>query len=225
MLWSTHGPQASPSIGTGYLGATHAAAMAELGFDVLGLDVEPREDRDASQRGEVPRSFGPGSRSCCASTWPRSRAPAGGCASPPSFAEEVAEFGDVHFVCVNTPQKQGEYAVRHVLRGRRAFALLAPHLTGPAAWWSASPPCRWAHAAPAGRYCSRELAPAGGETELAWNPEFLREGFAVQDTLRPDRLVVGVRRRAGREACARSAPRRSPRARRSSPPTTRRPSW
>ena len=58
-----------------------------------------------------------------------------------------------------------------------------------------------------------ELAPAGDGAELAWNPEFLREGFAVEDTLHPDRLVVGVaQRRAPRRCCARCTPRRSPRA-------------
>ena len=95
-------------IGTGYLGATHAAAMAELGFEVLGHRRRAREDRDAV-RGARSRCTSPAWRSCCASTSPASRARPAGCGSPPHCAE-VAEFGDVHFVCVNTPQKHGEYA-------------------------------------------------------------------------------------------------------------------
>jgi UDPglucose 6-dehydrogenase len=103
---------------------------------------------------------------------------------------EVGAFGDVHFVCVNTPQKHGEYAC-DMSYVDAAFESLAPHLHGPALVVGKS-------TVPVGsaeRLAARlvELSPAGEDAELAWNPEFLREGFAVNDTLHPDRIVVGVR--------------------------------
>jgi UDPglucose 6-dehydrogenase len=103
---------------------------------------------------------------------------------------EVAAFGDIHFVCVNTPQKHGEYAC-DMSYVDAAFASLAPHLTGPALVVGKST-VPVGSAERLGRTLV-ELAPAGEEVELAWNPEFLREGLAVQDTLHPDRIVVGVR--------------------------------
>lgn len=80
--------------------------------------------------------------------------------------------------------------MRHVVR-RRRLRLLAPHLTGPALVVGKST-VPVGSAERLGRTLV-ELAPAGEEVELAWNPEFLREGLAVQDTLHPDRIVVGVR--------------------------------
>lgn len=67
-------------IGTGYLGATHAAAMAELGFEVMGLDVVP-EKIDKLRRGEVPM-YEPGLEELLRRTWPGSRARPAGCGSP-----------------------------------------------------------------------------------------------------------------------------------------------
>lgn len=103
--------------------------------------------------------------------------------------EEVAEFGDVHFVCVNTPQKQGEYGC-DMSYVDSVVESLAPLLRRPALVVGKS-------TVPVGSAARldariRELAPAAEEIELAWNPEFLREGFAVRDTLHPDRIVVGV---------------------------------
>lgn len=174
-------------IGTGYLGATHAAAMAELGFDVLALDIDPRKIELLSQ-GRVPM-FEPGLEELLA----RHVAGIEGSSGRLRFTlswEEVAEFGDVHFVCVNTPQKQGEYAC-DMSYVDRAFGQLAPLLKRPALVVGKS-------TVPVGSAARladllAELAPAGEEAELAWNPEFLREGFAVEDTLHPDRIVVGVR--------------------------------
>ncbi|MEU7181460.1 MULTISPECIES: UDP-glucose dehydrogenase family protein [Streptomyces] len=173
-------------IGTGYLGATHAAAMAELGFEVLGLDVVP-EKIEMLGRGEVPM-YEPGLTELLRRHVAGIEGSSGRLRFTTSY-EEAGEFGDVHFVCVNTPQKHGEYAcdMSHV---DAAFDALAPHLTRPALVVGKS-------TVPVGsavRLAARlaELAPAGAEAELAWNPEFLREGFAVQDTLHPDRIVVGV---------------------------------
>jgi UDPglucose 6-dehydrogenase len=173
-------------IGTGYLGATHAAAMAELGFEVLGLDIDPGKIEMLS-RGRVPM-YEPGLEDLLA----RHVAGMDGASGRLRFTtswEEVAEFGDVHFVCVNTPQKHGEYAC-DMSYVDSAFTLLAPHLRRPALVVGKST----VPVGSAARLAAllHELAPAGKDAELAWNPEFLREGYAVEDTLRPDRIVVGV---------------------------------
>ncbi|MEU8583336.1 UDP-glucose dehydrogenase family protein [Streptomyces abikoensis] len=173
-------------IGTGYLGATHAAAMAELGFEVLGLDVVP-EKIETLARGEVPM-YEPGLEELLRKHVAGIEGSTGRLRFTTSW-EEVGEFGDVHFVCVNTPQKHGEYAC-DMSYVDSAFASLAPQLRRPALVVGKS-------TVPVGSATRlakllTELAPAGKDVELAWNPEFLREGFAVQDTLHPDRIVVGV---------------------------------
>ncbi|QEV18448.1 UDP-glucose dehydrogenase family protein [Streptomyces alboniger] len=174
-------------IGTGYLGATHAAAMAELGFEVLGLDVVP-EKIDMLQRGEVPM-YEPGLEELLRKHVAGIEGSSGRLRFTMDWAE-VAEFGDVHFICVNTPQKHGEYAC-DMSYVDSAVESLAKHLNRAALVVGKST----VPVGSADRLAARvlELSPAGGEVELAWNPEFLREGFAVQDTLHPDRIVVGVR--------------------------------
>ncbi|MFP8885904.1 MULTISPECIES: UDP-glucose dehydrogenase family protein [Streptomyces] len=174
-------------IGTGYLGATHAAAMAELGFEVLGLDVVP-EKIEALTEGRAPM-YEPGLEELLRRHVSGVEGSTGRLRFTTSW-EEVGAFGDVHFVCVNTPQKQGEYAC-DMSYVDSAVDSLAPHLTRPALVVGKST----VPVGSADRLARRlaELAPAGEAAELAWNPEFLREGFAVEDTLRPDRIVVGVR--------------------------------
>ncbi|MFB7592963.1 UDP-glucose dehydrogenase family protein [Streptomyces sp. NPDC056169] len=168
-------------IGTGYLGATHAAAMAELGFEVLGLDVVP-EKIELLSSGRVPM-YEPGLEDLLAKHVAGIEGSSGRLRFTTSW-EEVGAFGDVHFVCVNTPQKHGEYAC-DMSYVDAAFASLASVVREGALVVGKS-------TVPVG---SAErlagLLPEG--VDLAWNPEFLREGFAVQDTLRPDRIVVGVR--------------------------------
>lgn len=174
-------------IGTGYLGATHAAAMAELGFEVLGLDVS--EEKVATlERGETPM-YEPGLEELLRKHVAGHPESSGRLRFTTSY-EEVAEFGDVHFICVNTPQKHSEYAC-DMSYVDSAVDSLAPLLRRPALVVGKS-------TVPVGsaeRLAARlaELSPVGAEAELAWNPEFLREGFAVKDTLHPDRIVVGVR--------------------------------
>ncbi|MFJ2772220.1 UDP-glucose dehydrogenase family protein [Streptomyces sp. NPDC087300] len=173
-------------IGTGYLGATHAAAMAELGFEVLGLDVVP-EKIEMLQRGEVPM-YEPGLEELLRKHVAGIEGASGRLRFTMDWAE-IAEFGDVHFVCVNTPQKHGEYAC-DMSYVDSAVESLAKHLTKPCLVVGKST----VPVGSAARLAARilELAPAGAAAELAWNPEFLREGFAVKDTLHPDRIVVGV---------------------------------
>jgi UDPglucose 6-dehydrogenase len=173
-------------IGTGYLGATHAAAMAELGFEVLGLDID--EAKIATLSTGRAHVYEPGLDELLA----RHVAGVPGSTGRLRFTtswQEVADFGDVHFVCCNTPQKHGEYACdMSYVDG--AFDALAPLLERPCLVVGKST----VPVGSAARLAARvtELAPAGAAAEVAWNPEFLREGFAVGDTLHPDRIVVGV---------------------------------
>jgi UDPglucose 6-dehydrogenase len=174
-------------IGTGYLGATHAAAMAELGFDVLGLDISP-EKIALLERGETPM-YEPGLDDLLRRHVQGHPGSSGRLRFTTSY-DEVGEFGDVHFICVNTPQRHGEYAC-DMSYVDSALEALAPRLTRPALVVGKST----VPVGSADRLAARlaELAPVGAEAELAWNPEFLREGLAVKDTLHPDRIVVGVR--------------------------------
>ena len=168
-------------IGTGYLGATHAICLAILGFEVLGVDVA-QDKVDRLNAGEVP-FFEPGLPELLAKALDSGKL---------RFTTDYAEagaFGDVHFLCVGTPQKPGSHAadLQYV---EAATAALAPHLNRRALIAGKSTvPVGTAERLTA---LVRELAPAGEQVELAWNPEFLREGYAVEDTLRPDRLVFGV---------------------------------
>ncbi|MFB4297872.1 UDP-glucose dehydrogenase family protein [Actinomadura sp. NTSP31] len=168
-------------IGTGYLGATHAACMAGLGFEVLGLDAdEGRIARLAA--GDLP-FYEPGLEPVL-----RRGLESGRLRFTTSY-EEAAEFGDVHFLCVGTPQKPGEYAadLTHV---DAAIGELAPLLHRPCLIVGKSTVPVGTAARLAGTVA--KAAPVGGDAVLAWNPEFLREGFAVEDTLRPDRIVAGL---------------------------------
>lgn len=166
-------------IGCGYLGATHAAAMSELGFEVLGVDVDETKLK-ALVNGEVP-FYEPGLAPLL-----KTHVDSGRLRFATSVAE-AGEFADVHFVCVGTPQTPGSNAadLRYV---DAAVIGLAPHLrTGAVVVGKSTVPVGTA-ARLAGLLA--ELAVDG--VDLAWNPEFLREGKAVADTLRPDRLVLGT---------------------------------
>jgi UDPglucose 6-dehydrogenase len=168
-------------LGTGYLGATHAICMAVLGYEVLGVDTDKRKIQ-ALASGEVP-FFEPGLPEML-----RKALDSGRLRFTTDLAE-AGEFGDVHFVCVGTPQLPGSTAadlsyVEGVVRD------LAPYLRRRSLVVGKS-------TVPVGTAqrltrLLQDQAPAGHDVELAWNPEFLREGFAVEDTLRPDRLVFGV---------------------------------
>ena len=168
-------------IGTGYLGATHAICMAVLGFDVLGVDVD-QSKIDRLNSGEVP-FFEPGLPELLTKALETGRL-----RFTADYAEAAA-FGDVHFLCVGTPQQKGSPAA-DLTYVDGAVTALAQHLDRRVLIVGKS-------TVPVGTAArltalARRVAPAGDEIELAWNPEFLREGFAVEDTLRPDRLVFGV---------------------------------
>lgn len=168
-------------IGTGYLGATHAACMAELGFEVIGVDVD-QQKIDRLSQGELP-FHEPGLPELLVKHVRSGRL---------RFTTDYSEVGgwaDVHFIGVGTPERAADRGadLRYVDAAVRS---LAQHITRDALVVGKS-------TVPVGT--ARRLAGViaaesrdGVAVELAWNPEFLREGFAVKDTLTPDRLVFGV---------------------------------
>ena len=164
-------------IGCGYLGAVHAAAMAELGHDVIGIDVDPVK-LDALTRGEAP-FFEPG--------LPELLRGAGGTGRL-RFTDDIAQVRgcDIHFVAVGTPQVKGSNAA-DLTYVDAAIDQLLPHLSpGDVVVGKSTVPVGTAP-----RLAAR-ISDHGSGAVLAWNPEFLREGFAVKDSLTPDRLVFGL---------------------------------
>ncbi|MER0082465.1 UDP-glucose/GDP-mannose dehydrogenase family protein [Corynebacterium sp. KPL2861] len=169
-------------IGTGYLGATHAACMAELGHEVLGVDVD--EDKIAVlQSGKVP-FFEPGLPEVL-----ERNIDAGRLGFSTDY-DEAAQFANVHFLGVGTPQRRGSYAA-DMTYVKAVITDLVPKLRGEHVIFGKS-------TVPVGTAAELQeladgLAPEGTRVEIAWNPEFLREGYAVHDTITPDRIVIGTR--------------------------------
>jgi UDPglucose 6-dehydrogenase len=164
-------------IGCGYLGAVHAAAMAELGHEVVGIDVEQAKVDALSE--SRPPFYEPGFQELLGRAIESGRL---------GFSTDIAaaEGARIHFICVGTPQKRGEYAADLRFVHAATESLLA--VLGPGEI-----------------VVGKSTVPVGTAAELsevvtgrvpgavvAWNPEFLREGYAVQDTLHPDRLVYGL---------------------------------
>jgi UDPglucose 6-dehydrogenase len=169
--------------GTGYLGATHAACMAALGHEVLGVDVDPAKIAKLSA-GEAP-FYEPGLEEVL-----RENLGNGRLRFTTSY-DEAAAFADVHFLGVGTPQKKGEYGadLAHV---HAVIDALAPLLRREALILGKS-------TVPVGTSAqlqARARALAAVDVHVGWNPEFLREGHAVSDTMHPDRIVLGVDREA-----------------------------
>ncbi|MDQ0574573.1 UDP-glucose dehydrogenase family protein [Agromyces albus] len=164
-------------IGCGYLGAVHASAMAELGHEVIGIDVDER--KIAALAAGRPPFFEPGLPEILTSATATGRL---------RFSTDIADAAgaEVHFLAVGTPQTAGTNGA-DVSYVDAAFEGLLPHLAEGALVVGKSTVPVGTAARLAGR-----LAEAAPHASLAWNPEFLREGFAVKDTLEPDRLVYGV---------------------------------
>ncbi len=163
--------------GCGYLGAVHAACMAQLGHHVVGVDVIAAQV-EALSRGEAP-FYEPGLPELLADGIASGRL---------TFSTDAADAAgaEVHFVCVGTPQKRGENAadLRYVYA---AVEDLVPHLApGDVVVGKSTVPVGTAE------LLAERIAETAPEATLVWNPEFLREGKAVHDTLHPDRFVYGV---------------------------------
>jgi len=167
--------------GTGYLGATHAVGMAQLGHEVIGVDIDPGKVAKLAA-GDIP-FYEPGLRELLTDNL------AAGRLRFTTDYDLAADFADVHFLGVGTPQKKGEYGadLSHV---HAVIDNLVPRLTRAAVLVGKS-------TVPVGTAAelverAAALAPPGVDVEIAWNPEFLREGHAVHDTLEPDRIVLGI---------------------------------
>ena len=164
-------------IGTGYLGATHAAAMSSLGFQVVGVDVD--EEKIAMLReGKVP-FFEPDLEELLQAEVGSGRL---------TFTTDLSAISecDVHFVCVGTPQKKDSLAADLTYVDASMKAVASHANAGSLIVGKSTVPVGTADR------LSKIVKEINPDIELAWNPEFLREGFAVEDTLRPNRLVVGV---------------------------------
>ncbi len=168
-------------VGCGYLGAVHAACMTELGHDVVGVDVD--QAKVAALAGGRAPFYEPGLDELLGRTLGSGRL---------SFSADPSALADreVVFVCVGTPQRKGELAA-DTTYVQAAVDTVAANVTGPALVVGKS-------TVPVGTasLLAATLASRAPALELAWNPEFLREGLAVQDTLTPDRFVLGVRSEA-----------------------------
>ena len=175
-------------IGTGYLGVTHSVCMASLGHKVIALDVDAKKISALSaglvpfHEPELPEMLASGLAS-------------GNLIFTSDF-EQVAQNADVHFLCVGTPQS-GDSGAADLSQIQAAVSALAPFLTKPCLVVGKS-------TVPVGtaKWISDYFAnnsPAGTDVHVVWNPEFLREGFAVQDTLHPDRVVLGITHEADME--------------------------
>ena len=164
-------------VGCGYLGATHAACMSSLGFEVIGVDTDPEKIAMLS-KGELP-FYEPGLDTLLASEIKTGRL------TLTTDFSAVAD-ADVHFICVGTPQSKDGLAA-DLTYVKSAVQGIAPHLKkGSLVVGKSTVPVGTAQG------LREQLAQSAPQADLAWNPEFLREGFAVEDTLTPNRLVVGV---------------------------------
>ena len=164
-------------IGCGYLGAVHAAAMAELGHDVVGIDVDSA--KIAQLADGRPPFFEPGLSEILGSAIASGRL---------RFSTDIAEVSGsrVHFVAVGTPQRNGSNAADMTYVDSAVNALLPYLAFGDIVVGKSTVPVGSA------ARLADVIAASGTDAVLAWNPEFLREGFAVLDTMSPDRLVYGV---------------------------------
>lgn len=173
-------------LGCGYLGAVHAAAMASIGHEVVGVDVDVRKVEQLSA-GQAP-FFEPGLDELLR---------AGVDSGKLTFTTDSSEAAGaaVHFIAVGTPQEQDGKAANLSYVHAAIDALLPILRPGDVVAGKSTIPVGTAVK------LAERIAPTGAT--LVWNPEFLREGWAVKDTIEPDRIVVGVpANEAGTEATA-----------------------
>ena len=169
------GPQQMSVVGCGYLGAVHATAMATLGHTVVGVDADPAR-AGALASGSVP-FYEPGLDALLTGVLETGRL---------RFTEDIAEAADatMHFLCVGTPQQPGRHHadmsfVEEAVRGLLSILKPGDVVVGKST-------------VPVGTAADIAERIRASGASLIWNPEFLREGFAIEDTLRPDRVVFGV---------------------------------
>lgn len=164
-------------IGTGYLGVTHAAALSSLGFDVVGIDIDS-EKISSLKKGVVP-FFEPGLQELVEKELQGGRL---------QFTNDFSDAKDceIHFICVGTPQRKDSLAAD------LQFVDSAIEMIGPVAKSNSLIVGKSTVPVGTAERLAKRLSELNPSVELAWNPEFLREGFAIEDTLRPNRLVVGV---------------------------------
>jgi UDPglucose 6-dehydrogenase len=175
-------------IGTNYLGANTAAGMAEFGFDVIGVDIDESRVKLLNE-GRAPL-YEPGLDPLL-----KKHSDSGRLRFTTDY-KEIADWADVHFICVGTPQSDGDYAA-DLSQVNSVADMLAHHLTKPTLIVGRSTVPVGTAAMLHERF--KAEAPAGDGVDLAWQPEFLREAHGVDDTLHPDRLVFGVETRAAEE--------------------------
>jgi UDPglucose 6-dehydrogenase len=171
-------------VGCGYLGATHAACMSSLGYTVIGVDTDPVKVAQL-ESGKLP-FYEPGLDTLLAQEMKSGRL---------SFTTDFSAVADadVHFICVGTPQSKDSLAA-DLTYVKSAVAAITPFLKkGSLVVGKSTVPVGTAQS------LREELLKKASQADLAWNPEFLREGFAVEDTLTPNRLVVGVANDAAEE--------------------------
>ena len=164
-------------IGCGYLGAVHAACMAKLGHEVVGIDVDARKIADLSAA-RAP-FYEPGLEALLEDVQETGRL---------SFTTDMAAAAgsDVHFICVGTPQKKGENGADMTYVDAATIGLLPYLAAGDLVVGKSTVPVGTA------ARLSTVIKEHQPDAHLVWNPEFLREGHAVDDTLHPDRFVYGV---------------------------------
>ncbi|CAN2234284.1 Ugd Predicted UDP-glucose 6-dehydrogenase [actinobacterium SCGC AAA044-D11] len=164
-------------IGTGYLGVTHAACMASMGFEVIGVDIDAAKIALLSS-GKVP-FYEPGLEELLQSQIASGRL---------TFTTDFNAIAgaDIHFICVGTPQSADSFAADLTYVDAALDAIAPICKPGSLVVGKSTVPVGTAQ-----RLRDR-LLKTNPQVDLAWNPEFLREGFAVEDTLHPNRLVVGV---------------------------------
>ena len=164
-------------IGTGYLGATHAACMSSLGFEVIGIDVDANKIALLAS-GKVP-FYEPGLEELLEQEIASGRL---------TFATDFNAISDadVHFICVGTPQSENSLAADLKFVDAALDAIAPICKPGSLVVGKSTVPVGTA------ARLREQLQIINPKVDLAWNPEFLREGFAVEDTLHPNRLVVGV---------------------------------